>query len=121
MRDKQRELAQMVLDDPAIATVTAFAGGAGPDGGSNNTGFMFIALKPLNERPGRVSADDVVNRLRRKLTSIPGAILYLQVQQEFQSGGRGSAAQYQYTLSDENMNELSVWAPRLLDRMRTMR
>jgi multidrug efflux pump subunit AcrB len=120
MRDKQRELAQMVLDDPAIATVTAFAGGAGPGGGSNNTGFMFIALKPLNQRPGRVSADDVVNRLRRKLTSIPGAILYLQVQQEFQSGGRGSAAQYQYTLSDENLEELNSWAPMLLARARSM-
>jgi multidrug efflux pump len=121
MSAKQRELAQMVLDDPAIATVTAFAGGSGPGGGSNNTGSMFIALKPLDQRPGRVSADEVVNRLRRKLTSIPGAILYLQAQQEFQSGGRGGASQYQYTLSDENMDELSVWAPRMLDRMRTMR
>jgi multidrug efflux pump len=82
---------------------------------------MFVALKPLNERPGRVSAGEVVNRLRRKLTSIPGAILYLQVQQEFQSGGRGGAAQYQYTLSDENMAELSAWAPQMLDRMKTMR
>jgi multidrug efflux pump subunit AcrB len=81
---------------------------------------MFIALKPLNQRPGRVSADQVVNRLRGKLSSIPGAILYLQVQQEFQSGGRGGAAQYQYTLSDENLNELSTWAPQLLARMRSM-
>ena len=121
MRVKQRELAQMVLDDPAISTVTAFAGGSGPGGGSSNIGNMFVALKPLNERPGRVSANDVVNRLRRKTTSIPGAILYLQVQQEFQSGGRGGAAQYQYTLSDENMDELSVWAPQMLDRMKTMR
>ena len=121
MRDKQRELAQMVLDDPAISTVTAFVGGSGPGGGSSNIGNMFVALKPLNERPGRVSANDVVNRLRRKTTSIPGAILYLQVQQEFQSGGRGGAAQYQYTLSDENMDELSVWAPQMLDRMKTMR
>jgi multidrug efflux pump len=121
MRVKQRELAQMVLDDPAIATVTAFVGGSGPGGGSSNIGNMFVALKPLNERPGRVSANDVVNRLRRQLTSIPGAILYLQVQQEFQSGGRGGAAQYQYTLSDENMDELSLWAPQMLDRMKTMR
>jgi multidrug efflux pump len=120
MRDKQRELAQMVLDDPAIASVTAFVGGGGPGGGSTNIGNMFVALKPLNERPGRVSADQVVNRLRRKLTSIPGAILYLQVQQEFQSGGRGGAAQYQYTLSDENLDELNGWAPQLLNRMRTM-
>jgi multidrug efflux pump len=121
MRDKQRELAQMVLDDPAVATVTAFVGGGGPGGGSNNIGNMNIGLKPLNQRPGRVSSDEVVNRLRRKLTSVPGAVLILQVQQEFSSGARGGAAQYQYTLSDENMSELSTWAPQMLDRMRTMR
>ncbi len=113
MRDKQRDLAQMVLDDPAIATVTAFVGGNGPGGGSSNIGNMFVALKPLNERPGRVSADQVVNRLRRKLTSVPGATLFLQAQQDIQIGGRGSAAQYQYTLSDENLNELNTWAPQL--------
>ncbi len=121
MRDKQRELAQMVLDDPAIASVTAFVGGGGPGGGSSNIGNMFIALKPLNERPGRVSADQVVNRLRRKLTSVPGAVLILQVQQELSTGARGGAAQYQYTLSDENLSELSIWAPQMLDRMKTMR
>jgi multidrug efflux pump len=81
---------------------------------------MFVALKPLNQRPGRVSADQVVARLRRTLTTVPGAILYLQTQQEFQIGGRGSAAQYQYTLSDENLNELNAWAPQLQARMRTM-
>jgi multidrug efflux pump len=120
MRDKQRELAQIVLDDPAIQSVTAFAGGAGPGGGSFNTGFMFIALKPLDKRTDRVSADQVVNRLRRKLTSVPGAILYLQAQQDIQIGGRGSAAQYQYTLSDENLEELNTWAPRLEARAKTM-
>jgi multidrug efflux pump len=120
MRDKQRELAQMVLEDPAVRTVTAFTGGGGPGGGSFNVGNMFIALKPLNERPGRVSADDVVNRLRGRLTGMPGAVLFLQAQQDFQIGGRGSAAQYQYTLSDENLNELNSWAPQLLDRMKAM-
>ena len=113
----RRQLAQMVLDDPAVLSVTAFAGGGGPGGGSNNVGRMFIALKPLNERPGRVSADQVVNRLRRKLTSVPGATLFLQAQQDIQIGGRGSAAQYQYTLSDENLNELNTWAPQLQARM----
>jgi multidrug efflux pump len=121
MKVKQSTLAQMVLDDPAIDTVTAFVGGNGPGGGSSNVGRMFISLKPLSQRPGRVSADEVVNRLRRKLTSVPGAALILQVQQEFQIGGRGSDAQYQYTLSDENLNELNTWAPQLLARMRTMR
>jgi multidrug efflux pump len=120
MKVKQHDLAQMVLDDPAIQSVTAFVGSGGPGGGSTNVGNMFIALKPLNQRPGRVSADQVVNRLRGKLTSVPGAALILQVQQEFQIGGRGSDAQYQYTLSDENLNELNTWAPQLLTRMRTM-
>jgi len=120
MREKQRELAQMVLEDPAVRTVTAFTGGGGPGGGSFNVGSMFIALKPLDQRPGRVSADDVVTRLRGRLTGMPGAVLFLQAQQDFQIGGRGSAAQYQYTLSDESLNELNGWAPRLLDRMMAM-
>jgi multidrug efflux pump len=120
MKIKQEQLAQMVLDDPAIQSVTAFVGGGGPGGGSTNMGGMFIALKPLDQRPGRVSAGQVVNRLRGKLTSVPGAILYLQVQQELQSGGRGGAAQYQYTLSDENLNELNSWAPQLLAHMKGM-
>jgi len=117
MSVKQRQLAQMVLEDPAIRSVTAFAGGGR---NSNNVGFMFIALKPLNLRPERISADGVVNRLRRKLTSVPGATLFLQAQQDIQVGGRGSDAQYQYTLSDENLNELNTWAPQLQARMRAM-
>jgi multidrug efflux pump len=120
MRVKQRDLAQMVLDDPAIGSVTAFVGGNGPGGGSSNVGRMFIALKPLDQRPGRVTADQVVNRLRRKLTSVPGATLFLQVQQDIQIGGRGSDAQFQYTLSDENLNELNTWAPQLQAKMRAM-
>jgi multidrug efflux pump len=120
MAEKQRQLAQMVLDDPAVATVTAFVGGNGPGGGSTNVGNMFVALKPLDQRPGRVNADQVVNRLRRKLTSVPGATLYLQAQQDIQIGGRGAAAQYQYTLSDEDLKELNTWAPQLEARARKM-
>jgi len=120
MRDKQRQLAEMVLADPAVGSVTAAVGGGGPGGGSSNIGNLWVALKPLNQRPGRVTADDVVNRLREKLTSVPGATMYLQVQQDIQIGGRGSAAQYQYTLSDENLKELNTWAPQLQDRLRAM-
>ena len=120
MRVKQQELAQMVLEDPSIQSVTAFVGGGGPGGGSSNVGRMFIALKPLNERPNRVSADQVVNGLRRKLTSVPGATLFLQAQQDIQIGGRGSDAQYQYTLSTENLSDLNTWAPRLQAKMREM-
>jgi len=120
MKEKQRRLAEMTMEDPAILSVTANVGGGGPGGGSNNVGSMFIALKPLEDRPGRVSADQVVNRLRRKLTSVPGATLYLQSQQDIQMGGRGGASQYQYTLSDENLKELNTWAPQLEARMKTM-
>ena len=117
MSDKQQQLAQITLNDPAIDTVTAFAGGGR---GSNNQGFMFIALKPPNDRPGHVTADQVVNRLRGKLSSVPGARLFLQAQQDIQVGGRGSAAQYQYTLSDPDVDELNTWAPRLEARARAM-
>ena len=121
LRDKQRALAEMVMDDPAVQSVTASVGGSGPGGGSTNIGNLWIALKPLAKRPGRVTSDQVVNRLRDRLTTVPGAITFLQVQQEFQIGGRFSAAQYQYTLSDENLAELNSWAPRLLERMMAMR
>ena len=62
----------------------------------------------------------MVNGLRARLSSVPGATLYLQAHQDIQVGGRGSAAQYQYTLSDENLNELNTWAPRLEARAKTM-
>jgi multidrug efflux pump len=117
MEQKQWQLAQMTLEDPAVQSVTAFVGGGGPGGGSNNVGNMNIGLKPLKDRPGRVSADQVVNRLRRKLTSVPGATLFLQAQQDIQIGGRGAASQYQYTLSDEDLRELNTWAPKLQARM----
>jgi multidrug efflux pump len=120
MMAKQRRLAQIALDDPAVRSVNGFAGGGGPGGGSNNIGRIFMALKPLDQRPGRVSADQVVNRLRSKLTSIAGATLFLQAQQDIQIGARGSSAQYQYTLSDENLEELNLWAPQLEARARKM-
>ena len=113
MSDKQRELAQMVLDDPDVTDVTAFVGGNGPGGGSTNVGRMFIHLREKR----KATADEIVDRLRMKLTSVPGAALFLQTQQEFQTGARGSDAQYQYTLSDENLKELNTWAPQLLEKM----
>jgi len=120
MMAKQKQLAQIALDDPAVQSVNGFAGGGGPGGGSNNVGRMWLALKPLSLRPGRVSSDDVVNRLRTKLTSMPGATLFLQAQQDIQIGARGSSAQYQYTMSDENLNELNQWAPQLEARAMKM-
>ena len=73
-------------------------------------------MKPLSER--KVSADQVIARLRPKTAHIPGATLFLQSVQDLQIGGRMSNAQYQYTLSGEDLNELYEWAPRLLTQLR---
>ncbi len=117
MRIKQRQLAEIVQKDPAVDTVVAFAGGSG-GGATTNTGRMFVSLKPLGER--KVSSDEVINRLRRPLSVVSGANLFLQSAQDISVGGRFSDAQYQYTLSSENLTELNTWAPRLMAKMRTL-
>jgi multidrug efflux pump len=115
MRTKMSQFITLVMQDPAINTVMGFAGG----NTSSNQGRFFITLKPLNER--KVSADQVINRLRRKLAVVPGATLYLQAAQDLTIGGRQSQAQYQYTLQGEDLNELNAWAPRLLAKLRSLR
>jgi hydrophobe/amphiphile efflux-1 (HAE1) family protein len=117
MKQKEAELAGIVQKDPGIAYVMAFAGGSG-GGATTNLGRMFISLKPLAQR--KDTADQIINRLRPKLSKIPGVTLFLQSQQDITVGGRGSDAQYQYTLADENLDELNQWAPKLLAKMRTM-
>ena len=79
---------------------------------------MFIELKPFNER--KANAGQVIDRLRRKLAHVPGAPTYLQPVQELRIGGRLGAGLYQYTLQGDNLSELNAWAPRMLQRMRTM-
>ena len=113
MREKQRQLAQMVLADPAVLSVTAFAGGGGP-GGGRTTRVHVYRDEAVGGPAGTRLLRRRVNRLRSKLSSVPGATLYLQTQQDIQIGGRGGAAQYQYTLSDENLKELNTWSPKML-------
>jgi hydrophobe/amphiphile efflux-1 (HAE1) family protein len=115
MRQKQRQFSDIVLSDTAIDTVECFLGG---NGGTINTGRMFITLKPLSVR--KVSADQVINRLRKKLSVVPGATLYLQAQQDIRVGGRSSNSQYQFTLSSEDLDELNTWAPKVLAKMKTI-
>src|SRR5579864_9125604 len=110
LKAKQQQFTQIVMSDPAVDTVVAFTGG-----GSSNTGRGFLQLKDLSVR--KVSADQVIARLRPKLAHIPGATLFLQAVQDVRVGGRGSNAQYQYTLEDADLQELNQWAPRLLARM----
>src|SRR5439155_6270694 len=104
----------IVMKDPAVNTMVGFAGG----NTSANTGRMFVTLKPLAER--KVSADEVIGRLRRKLAVVPGATLFMQSAQDLTIGGRQSQAQYQYTLQGENLDELNHWAPLLLSKLRSL-
>ncbi|HTC92277.1 MAG TPA: multidrug efflux RND transporter permease subunit [Terriglobales bacterium] len=111
MRQKMLQLTNLVIKDPATNTVIGFAGG-----NNTNTGRMFVTLKPKSET--KMTADQVINRLRGKLAVVPGATLFMQSAQDLQIGGRQSNAQYQYTLQSENLNDLDTWSPRLLQKMR---
>jgi multidrug efflux pump len=112
MRDKTNQFIRIVKQDPAIENVLAFVGG----NAAQNQGRMFVTLKPLAQR--KISVDQVIARLRPKLAHIPGATLFFQGVQDLQIGGRQSNAQFQYTLSGENLTELYAWAPKLLQALR---
>ena len=105
----------IIKKDPAVQNVGAFTGG----GGAVNTGFIYLALKPLEDR--KISASQVIDRLRPKLVSIPGATVFLQAGQDLRIGGRQSSAQYQYTIQSDNIDDLVAWGPRLLTEMRKLR
>jgi multidrug efflux pump len=94
----------------------AFTGSGG--GTTTNTGRVFISLKPLEER--QVSADQVINRLRHQLATVPGASLFLQSAQDLRVGGRSGNAQYQYTIQSDNLDDLTRWGPTLLQQMRKL-
>src|SRR6202030_3222163 len=98
----------VIKSDPAVANVIAFTGG----GGSSNSGFIYTALKPLNER--KIAAADIINRLRPKMNRLPVASAFLQAAQDLRIGGRGSAAQYQYTLQKEDGSDLAKLGPTLM-------
>ena len=106
MREKLKEFVKIVGQDPAVANVVGFTGG-----GQTNSGFMFVALKPLAERD--VSVGQVMGRLRGKLAQVPGARLFLQPVQDIRAGGRQSNALYQYTLQSEELSELYNWVPKV--------
>ena len=117
MSQKLIEVAKIIQSDPAVDTVMGFSGGGGI-GSTTNTGRMFISLKPLEER--KLSADQVIARLRPKLATVPGAPTFLQAVQDLRIGGRASSAQYQYTLQSVDLEELNTWAPRVERQLRTL-
>jgi multidrug efflux pump len=107
MRAKLASFIRIVRDDPAVQNVVGFTGGGGF--GGRNSGSMFVSLKPLAER--KVSADQVVARLRVKLSREPGASLFLVPVQDIRVGGRQAYAQYQFTLQADELEALRKWEP----------
>lgn len=113
MRQKLTQLISIVQKDPAVESVVGFVGGGG--GSSTNSGSVYISLKPLHER--KKSADMIINRLRNKLAVVSGATLYLQAAQDLVIGGRQGNAQFQYTLSADNLDVLNKWVPLVTTRL----
>ncbi len=105
----------IIKADPAVENVGAFTGG----GGAVNTAFIYLALKPLEER--KISSSQVIDRLRPKLISIPGATVFLQAGQDLRIGGHHTNAQYQYTIQSDSIDDLVTWGPRLLSAMKKER
>jgi hydrophobic/amphiphilic exporter-1 (mainly G- bacteria), HAE1 family len=117
MKRYQEALGQIIGEDPAVATY-AMSLGVGGSTATLNNGRFFITLKPKNERD--VSAGQVIARLRPKLEKVEGARLFLQASQDVNIGGRLSRTQFQYTLQDANIDELNEWAPKVLEKLKTV-
>jgi hydrophobe/amphiphile efflux-1 (HAE1) family protein len=116
MAERQQALLNAVMRDPAVASIGS-AIGAGGGTTTVNTGRVFIALKPENQRP---PVDQVIARLRTNLAKIQGITLYMQAAQDITIGGRVSKTQYQYTLDDADPGELSHWAALFLDKIKAI-
>jgi len=117
MARKQEAAAAIVLQDPAVATLMSSVGSGG--GQTTNTGRLFIQLKPFEQRRG-VTTDDVINRLRPKFAALPGLRVYGQSSQDITVGTRQSRTQYQYTLQDADIDELSHWSSVMAEKMRAI-
>ncbi|NVM74694.1 multidrug efflux pump [Duganella sp. SG902] len=114
MQGKLRQLVNIIREDPDVATVVGFTGGRRAGGG-----FMFINLKPANER--KVAGQAVIARLRPKLAKVTGVSLFLSPVQDLRSGGRAANANFQYTLKSDNQADLKKWATRLAEAMKSQK
>jgi len=111
MNDSVLQLVNVIKADPAVANVNAYTG-------TGNGGFIFIALKPLNVR--KVTAPEIINRLRPKMNRLPVASAFLQAAQDLRIGGRQGNALYQYTIQSDNVQDLAHWGPILLAEMKKL-
>ena len=115
MAERQQALARVVLQDPAVESLSSFIGVDGTNS-TLNSGRMLINLKPLAERSAR--AEEVIRNLQTRLADVEGITLYMQPVQDLSIEDRVSRTQYQFTVEDTNHDELAVWVPRIVDRLR---
>jgi len=111
MKTKLEQFVAIIQKDPAVQNVVGFTGG-----GSTNSGQIFVGLKPKSER--KIPADQVIARLRKSMSQVSGATLFLQAAQDVRVGGRQSNAQYQYTIQADNLADLRKWAPIIGEAMK---
>jgi multidrug efflux pump len=114
---KARWFEEKVRNDPDVETVTMVAGTSG-GGFGGNSAQMNVQLKPVGVR--KATSDQVIARLRRQTSGVPGATLFLQNSQDVRVGGRQGNAQYQYTLQGPDFDSLALWGPKLLDKLSTL-
>ncbi|MBV8400095.1 MAG: efflux RND transporter permease subunit, partial [Acetobacteraceae bacterium] len=114
----QLALTSIIGKDPDVFSYASFVG-AGLAGQTANNGRVYVTLKPWSERTGG-SVQDFINRIRPKLNEVEGANLYLQPSEDVKVGARLSRTQYEYTLQDSNLDELYEWAPKVLDKLKSL-
>ncbi|WP_105636317.1 MdtB/MuxB family multidrug efflux RND transporter permease subunit [Cronobacter dublinensis] len=117
MAERQRAVADVILNDPAVESMTSFVGVDGTNP-SLNSARLQINLKPLDERDDRVQT--VIARLQTAAASVPGATLYLQPTQDLTIDTQVSRTQYQFTLQANSLGALSTWVPKLTERLKTL-
>jgi multidrug efflux pump len=117
MAEKQQEIADVILADPAVASLSSFIGADGTNI-TTNSGRMSINLKPLGDRD--LSASDVIRRLQGNLADVQGIQLFMQPVQNITVDDRVSRTQYQYTLEDPDPNELADWTNRFVTKLKSL-
>jgi multidrug efflux pump len=115
---KHQQLSKVILEDPAVESLTSFIGADGTNT-TMNSGRFSINLKPLDER-GHVNASDIIRRLQGKLQNVDGIKLFMQPVQNITVDDRVSRTQYQYTLEDPDSNELNLWTNKFVDEIKKL-
>jgi multidrug efflux pump len=120
MEQKQKQLAAIILQDPAVESLSSFIGADGINT-TLNSGRIDINLKPLDQRvPSHISASDVIRRLQNNLAQVQGVHLYMQPVQDISVDDRVSRTQYQYTLEDPNTDELNQWTAKFVAQLKKL-